>query len=61
MTDRVRVTLVRSLIGVTEKHRATVRGIGLRHTWHSVERDLTPELRGMLAKVPYLLRWEVIR
>ncbi|MGC9128514.1 MAG: 50S ribosomal protein L30 [Acidithiobacillus sp.] len=61
MTDRVRITLVRSLIGITKKHRQTVRGIGLRHTGHTVERDDTPELRGMLAKIPYLLRWEVQR
>ncbi|MEY2342174.1 50S ribosomal protein L30 [Acidithiobacillus sp. IBUN Pt1247-S3] len=58
MSKILRVTLVRSLIGITEKHRATVRGLGLRHTGHTVELSDTPEVRGMIKKVPYLLRWE---
>ena len=58
MSKTVKVTLVRSLIGITAKHRATVRGLGLRHTGHSVELSDTPEVRGMIRKIPYLLRWE---
>ncbi|MCE5393424.1 MAG: 50S ribosomal protein L30 [Acidithiobacillus sp.] len=58
MSKSLRITLVRSLIGVTEKHRQNVRGLGLRHTHHSVVRPDTPEIRGMIKKIPYLLRWE---
>ncbi len=58
MSKTLRVTLIRSLIGITEKHRATVRGLGLRRTGHSVELVDSPEVRGMIRKIPYLLRWE---
>ena len=58
MSKTLRVTLIHSLIGITEKHRATVRGLGLRRTGHSVELVDSPEVRGMIRKIPYLLRWE---
>lgn len=58
MNKQLRITLVKSLIGVTEKHRRVVVGLGLRRTNHTVDRPDTPEIRGMVNKVPYLLRWE---
>lgn len=56
--SRLRVTLVRSTNGKIGKHRATVRGLGLRRLNHSVELADTPEIRGMINKVNYLLRVE---
>ncbi|WP_312283747.1 50S ribosomal protein L30, partial [Candidatus Igneacidithiobacillus taiwanensis] len=50
MSKMLKVTLVRSLIGVTAKHRSTIRGLGLRHTGHCVELADTPEVRGMIRK-----------
>ncbi|WP_010639674.1 50S ribosomal protein L30 [Acidithiobacillus thiooxidans] len=58
MSKQLRITLGQSLIGVTEKHRRVVVGLGLHRTNHTVERPDTPEIRGMVNKVPYLLRWE---
>jgi large subunit ribosomal protein L30 len=55
---RVRVTLVRGLIGTRESHRATVRGLGLRRINHTVELEDTPSVRGMINKVRYLLECE---
>ena len=55
---KVRVTLVRGLIGTRESHRATVRGLGLRRINHTVELDDTPAVRGMINKVSYLLKCE---
>jgi large subunit ribosomal protein L30 len=55
---RVRVTLVRGLIGTRESHRATVRGLGLRRINHTVELEDTPAVRGMINKVSYLLKYE---
>ena len=52
----IKVTLVRSLIGTMQSHRATVRGLGLRRLNHSVELADTPATRGMLNKVSYLLK-----
>lgn len=60
MNKQLRITLARSLIGVTEKHRRVVAGLGLRHTNHTVERLDRPEIRGMVNKISYLLRWEEV-
>jgi large subunit ribosomal protein L30 len=54
----VKVTLVRSVIGTRETHRATVRGLGLTRTNQSRELVDTPEVRGMINKVSYLLKVE---
>lgn len=55
---RIKVTLVRSLIGTRESHRATVRGLGLRRINHVVDLEDTPAVRGMINKVSYLLKCE---
>ena len=55
---KVRVTLVRGLIGTRESHRATVHGLGLRRINHTVELEDTPSVRGMINKVSYLLKCE---
>jgi len=54
----LKVTLVKSIIGTKESHRATVRGLGLRRMHHTVELQDTPEVRGMMNKVYYLVKWE---
>ena len=56
--NKVKVTLVKSIIGTNEKHRACVRGLGLRRLNHSVELEDTTAVRGMINKVYYLLKWE---
>jgi len=59
MSDKkIKVTLVKSVIGTKQSHRATVRGLGLRRLNHSVELVDTPEVRGMINKVAYLLKSE---
>lgn len=59
MSDKkIKVTLVKSIIGTKQSHRATVRGLGLRRLNHSVELADTPEVRGMINKVSYLLKCE---
>ena len=55
---KIKVTLVRSVIGTKESHRATVRGLGLRRLNHTVELQDTPAVRGMITKVSYLLKCE---
>jgi large subunit ribosomal protein L30 len=54
----VKVTLVRSVIGTRESHRATVRGLGLRKIRQSVILEDTPAVRGMIHKVDYLVKAE---
>ena len=52
----MQVTLVKSLAGTKQDHRATARGLGLKWTNHTVEVIDTPCTRGMINKVGYLLR-----
>lgn len=56
MTQKqVKVTLVRSTIGTKPSHRDTVRGLGLRRINSSKVLIDTPEVRGMINKVDYLV------
>ena len=52
----VKVQLVRSPIGCKESHRATVRGLGLRKVSSTKELLDTPEVRGMINKISYLVK-----
>ncbi|MBK8019505.1 MAG: 50S ribosomal protein L30 [Betaproteobacteria bacterium] len=54
----VKVTLVKSVIGTRESHRATVRGLGLRRMNQSSVLEDTPAVRGMIQKVRYLVKCE---
>jgi large subunit ribosomal protein L30 len=54
----LKVTLVRSLIGRIESHKATVKGLGLRRMHHTVEVQDTQAIRGMINAVSYLLKVE---
>ncbi|RCK75340.1 MAG: LSU ribosomal protein L30p (L7e) [Anaerolineae bacterium] len=51
----VRITLVRSPIGYSERQKATVRALGLRRINQTVEHQDSPTLRGMIAKVAHLI------
>lgn len=55
---KIRVTLVKSVIGTKQDHRATVRGLGLRRLNNTVELQDTPAIRGMIHKVAYLVKCE---
>ncbi len=55
---KIRVTLVKSFHGRQQSHRDTVRGLGLRRIRHSVELDDTPEIRGMINRIQYMVRVE---
>jgi large subunit ribosomal protein L30 len=52
------VTQVRSTIGVKPKQRGTMRALGLRRIGRTVEHEDTPVIRGMLARVPHLVKVE---
>ncbi|WP_048306659.1 50S ribosomal protein L30 [Halomonas sp. PR-M31] len=58
MAASIKVTQTRSTIGVLEKHKATMKGLGLRRIGHTVELEDTPAVRGMVNKVNYLVRVE---
>ena len=55
MTSQIKLQLVKSIIGTSARHRATVKGLGLRRVNSiSILQD-TPAVRGMVNKVSYLV------
>ena len=53
---KIKVKLAKGIARAREDHRATVRGLGLKWTSHVVEVVDTPETRGMIDKVSYLVK-----
>jgi len=54
----LKVTQVKSAIGRLPKHRACIKGLGLRRINHTVELEDTPSVRGMINKVYYMVKVE---
>lgn len=59
-TKRLRIRQIRSTISTKPGHEESVRGLGLRRMHDVVERQDSPALRGVLAKVGYLLQVEEV-
>jgi large subunit ribosomal protein L30 len=55
MAGQLKVTQVRSAIGVKPKHRGTLRALGLRRIGSTRTLPDRPEIRGMIARVPHLV------
>jgi large subunit ribosomal protein L30 len=55
-TKKVKIQWYRSAIAAPEKHKVIVRSLGLTRLNQVVERPDTPAIRGMVAKIPHLLR-----
>lgn len=60
MTKILKVTQIRSVYGRLPKHRACIKGLGLRRIRHTVELKDTPEVRGMINKVSYMVKVEEV-
>jgi large subunit ribosomal protein L30 len=58
MSQKLKITLVRSMIGRPEKHRKVLRGMGLTKMNKTVELEDTPSIRGMVTKVVHLVKVE---
>ena len=52
---KVRITLIRSAIGYSVRHKRTVKALGLNKINKTVEMDDTPTMRGMLSKIMHLI------
>jgi len=57
---QLKVTLRKSRYGRLENHRACIRGLGLRKIRHSVTVADTPEIRGMINRISYLVSVEEV-
>jgi large subunit ribosomal protein L30 len=53
---KLRITQIRSEVGQTERHRGTLRALGLGKIGRSAEREESQQLAGMLRKVSHLVR-----
>ena len=61
MADKkLKVTLVKSASGRLKSHQACAKGLGLRRTNHTVEVIDTPENRGMINKIYYMVKVEEV-
>lgn len=58
MAKTLRVTLIRSIIGLSPRQEGTVKALGLRRIRQVVEHEDTPTIRGMIQAVPFCLRVE---
>jgi large subunit ribosomal protein L30 len=58
VAKKLKVTLVKSLIGLNPKQEATVKALGLRRIRQIVEHDDTPTIRGMIRAIPFCLKVE---
>jgi large subunit ribosomal protein L30 len=58
MSGKLKVTLVKSMIGRPEKHRKILRSMGLAKINRTVEFIATPSIRGMINKVSHLVKAE---
>ena len=54
----LKITLAKSIIGRKKDHIATVEALGLRKIGKAVEHEDTPQIKGMINKVSYLLKVE---
>ena len=55
---KLRITQTRSQIGQSERHRGTLRALGLGKIGRTAEHDESPQLAGMIRKVRHLIRVE---
>ena len=60
MPNRIRITLVKSPIGYHHEQKDTVKALGLGKMWRTVEKDDTPDIRGMVHKVRHLVSVEAV-
>lgn len=57
---KVRITQVKSIIDRSERQKRTMRALGLRKMNHSIEKDTTPQIEGMINKVKHLVKVEYL-
>ena len=53
---KIKIQYVRSMICTPVKHKSVVKGLGFTRLNQIVEREDTPSIRGMIAKIPHLVR-----
>lgn len=60
MAGKLKITQIRSAIDYTEKQRRTVRALGIKRLYQSMEHKDTPQIRGMIQRVKHLVKIEEV-
>lgn len=60
MANKIKITQVRSTSGHIKKQRETIRALGIKRLYQSVEQNDTPQIRGMIETVNHLVKVEVV-
>jgi large subunit ribosomal protein L30 len=58
---KLRITWVKSAIGYKKNQKATITALGLHKIGQVIEREDTPQLRGMIFAVRHLVKWEQVK
>ena len=53
---KIKITLIKSLAGKKERHRRTIRALGLKKMHSSVIKEDNPQIRGMINRVSYMVK-----
>jgi large subunit ribosomal protein L30 len=61
MSDRIKITLVKSSIGCSTRQKRTVKALGLKRVHSSVEKMDVPEVRGMIERINHLVTVEEVK
>ncbi len=57
---KIKVTLTKSLIGKKPDQKATVKALGLKKLGSVVEHEATPQIRGMINKIDFMVKVEEV-
>lgn len=55
MKKTIKITQIKSSIGKLPKHKSTLIGLGLKRIGHTVERENTKSIHGMINKISYMV------
>ncbi len=58
---KIRITLIRGLAGKKERHRRTIKALGLKRIGSSVIKENNPQIRGMIARVSYMVKVDEVK
>ena len=58
---KIRITLIRSLAGKRKRHRRTIKALGLKRISSSVIKEDNPQIRGMIARVSYMVKVDEVK
>ncbi len=58
---KLRITWIKSAIGYKKNQKATITALGLHKIGQVIEREDSPQLRGMIFAVRHLVKWEQVK